>query len=225
MRIDDNSYYIKYYIDPDGKEFAFLTHYIDVYDNGYDVDDYSFDPHYFEYEDAGHHGINPDDSYAGTRILKRYYDRWVKRTVECKSEIERMAYTASTPYGKEWAVGDYLLFPMKEVFAQIDAKEAEKYPDDYVEEEIKYTGPELTLIQVTKNDSQNPEGFIILVGKYGADYDEEPRSIKYYLDYIDQSRLIPKEVYDKSTALICKTSTEIMAEIKRKVKEIEYIRV
>ena len=69
------------------------------------MDDYSFDPHYFEYEDAGHHGINPDDSYAGTRILKRYYDRWVKRTVECKSEIERMAYTASTPYGEEWAVG------------------------------------------------------------------------------------------------------------------------
>lgn len=223
MRIDDNSYYIKYYIDPDGIEFAYLTHYIKVWGDGYSVDDYSFDNNSFEFEDANHYGINPDDHFAGTRILKRYYDRWVKKVDDCKLEIERMANKYSKPYGQMWSVGDYLYFPMKEIFAELDAIEAEGYPDEYIGEENKYTGPELCLILVTKIDSEKPEGLEIRIDKYRTDYDDEPRLINYYWDYIEKSRRIPKEIYDKAKELICKEATEIMTEIKKKVSKIEKV--
>ncbi len=221
MRIDDNSFYIKYYIDPDGVEFAYLTHYIKVWDDGYAIDDYSFDNVSFSYEDAGHHGVDPDKHFAGTRILKRYYDRWVKKVDDCKLKIESIANKYSTPYGKKWSVGDYLYFPMKEIFAEEDAKEAEEFPDDYIEEDNKYTGPELCLILVTNADAEKPEGLEIRVNEYRTDYDDEPSPIDYYLDYIDKSRLIPKEIYDKAKELICKEATEIMAEIKKNVSKIE----
>ena len=223
MRIDDNSYYIKYYIDPDSVEFAYLTHYIKVWENGYSIDDYSFDNTSFEYEDASHHFIDTDERFAGTRILKRYYDKWVKKVDDCKLEIERMANKYSAPYGKKWSVGDYLYFPMKEIFAEEDAKEAEEFPNEYIEEDDKYTGPELCLILVTNADPEKPEGLEIGVNKYRTDYDDEPRPIDYYLDYIDKSRILPKEIYDKAKELICKEATEIMFEIKKKVSIIEKI--
>ena len=223
MRIDDNSYYIKYYIDPDGIEFAHLTHYIKVWDNGFSIDDYSFDNTSFEYEDASHYFVDTDDHFAGTRILKRYYERWVKKMDDCKLEIESMANNSSTPFGKKWSVGDFLYFPMKEIFAEEEAKEAEEFPDEYIEEDDKYTGPELCLILVTNADSEKPKGFKIRVNKYRTDYDNEPGPIDYYLDYIDKSRLISKDIYNKAKELICKEATEIMTDIKSKVSKIDKI--
>jgi len=218
MRIDDNSYYIKYVAYADGHEIAFLTHFINVWDDGYSVDEYTFYNDSFSFEDADYCGFNSDDHLAGTRILKRYYDRWVKKVDDCKLEIERMANKYSTPYGKKWSD---LYFPMKEIYAEEDAKEAEEYPDENIEEVNKYTGPELCLILVTNADSENPEGLELRVNKYSTDYDDEPSPIDYYLDYIDKSRLVPKEIYNKTKELICREATEIMTEIKKKVSRIE----
>ena len=64
---------------------------------------------------------------------------------------------------------------------------------------------------------------MIRIDKYRTDYDDEPRLINYYLDYIDKSRRIPKEIYDKAKELICKEATEIMTEIKKKVSKIEKV--
>lgn len=223
MRIEDNSYFIRYLVYTDGHEIAFLTHFIEVMGNGYSVDDYSFDKVSFRFEDASYHGVNPDDHLTGTRILKRYYDRWVKKVNDCKLGIESMANKYSTPYGKKWSAGDYLYFPMKEIFAEEDAKEAEEFPDEYIEEDNKYTGPELCLILVTNADSEKPEGLEIEVNKYHTIYDDEPRPIDYYLDYTEKSLIIPKEIFEKAKELICKEATEIMTEIKKKVSKIEKI--
>lgn len=223
MRIDENSYYIKYVI-VRGKEYAYLSHYKNVWSNGFTVDDYSFDNEGFCFEDAGHNGVNPDDKTAGTRIFKRYYDRWVKRIDNCKQEIERMANKHSFPYGKMWKGGDYLYFPLKEIYAEEYAKEAEDFPDEFIEEENKYNGPELCLVHVTNEDQQNPEGYEVRINNYRTEFDnddEEPGSLDYYLDYIDKSRLIPKEVFERAKELIHKEATEIMNEIKQKVSKIE----
>jgi hypothetical protein len=220
MRIKNNTYYVRCW-KIRGKEYTSLSHYKDVWNNGYTVDDYSFDNKSYHFEDAGHHGINPDDKFAGTKISKRYYDRWVKKVDDCKLEIESMANKYSKPYGNKWSVGDYLYFPMKEIFAEEDAKEKEEYPDEYIEEENKYNGPDLCLILVTKTDSEKPEGLEIRVDEYRTDYDDEPRPIDYYLNYIDKARIIPKEIYDKAKELIYKEATEIMCEIKKKVSKIE----
>jgi len=89
MRLDKDSYYIYYRTDRD-EEIAHMSHYIDVWDNGFSVDDYNIACNYIDYEDADWNGISPDDSRAGKRILKRYFDRWVKRINDCKKEIEQM---------------------------------------------------------------------------------------------------------------------------------------
>lgn len=222
MRIKKNTYYVKYWIVRE-EEYASLSHYKDVWSNGFTVDDYSFDNEGLGFEDAGHNGVNLDDKFAGTRISKRYYDRWVKKVNDCKQEIERMVKEQSSPYGGSWNVGDYLYYPLKEIYAEEEAKEKEENPDDYIEEDNKYNGPELYLILVTKIDSEKPEGLVIRIDKYRTDYDDEPRLINYYLDYIDKSRRIPKEIYDKAKELICKEATEIMTEIKKKVSKIEKV--
>ena len=217
MRIRNNTYYVRYWI-VRGKEYTSLSHYKDVWSNGYTVDEYSFDNKSFHFEDAGHYGINPDYKFAGTKISKRYFERWVKKMNDCKQEIERMVKEHSSPYGERWKVCDYLYFPLKEIFAEEDAKEIKEYPDEYIEEDNKYTEPELCLILVMKTDSEKPEGLEIRVNEYRTDYDDEQRPIDYYLNYIDKSRLIPKEIYDKAKELIHKEATEIMKEIKQKVK-------
>ena len=220
MRIEEKSCFIDYNI-VKGKEYAYLQHFKEIWDNGYSIDDHFFSSNAIGYEDAAHFGVNLDKVILGTRILKRYYDRWVKKADDCKLKIESMANKYSTPHGKQWSVGDYLYFPMKEIFAEEDAKEAEEYPDEYVEEENKYTGPSLYLVLVENNDPQDPQGITISVGPYSTDFEDEPSSINYFLDYIDKSRLISKEVFEKAKDLISKTSSEIMSEIRKKYKDVK----
>lgn len=217
MRIDDNSYYVKYSCHR-GIESAYLCHYIEVRDDGYYVDDYIITNKGFSYEKADWEGVSTDTKQAGTRILKRYFERWVNRINDCKLEIERLVNNNSFPYGKSWEVEDYLYFPLKEIYAEEDTKEAEEYPNEYAEKINKYNGPEFTLIHVTKSYPSMSEGYEVYVNEYSTDYvndDEDPSSLEYYLDYIDKSRLIPKEVYYKAIDLIRSEASGILKEIKQ----------
>ena len=223
MRIDDDSYYIKYSINPDGHESANFVHYIKVYDNGYTIDDFVVGKNCLSYEDADHSGINPDERFAGTRILRRYYDRWVKRIDDCKLEIEKLANMHSKPYGKTWVEDDYLYFPLKEIHAEEEAKEAEEFPDEYEEYENQYCGPELALLHITNIDSGNITGYFVTIGEYYTRHcDATPRIIENSIYYKEKTRLIPKDVFEKAKELISKVSSEIMADIKGMVFKIDY---
>ena len=211
MRIDDDSYYIKCYNEHD-EEWAYLTHYIEVWDNGYTIDDYTIDPNYIEFEDASHHGIDPDEVDAGKRILKRNFDRWVKRINNCKKEIEQLVKKDSTPNVGECSVGCCYYYPTKEI---IIAEYLEEFDEDMTEE----LGPEpdFCLFEVTDTQSGTlPKGRRIIVDKYTMSYDTEKEEIREdYVEGMAKSRCISKEIFDYAASLITSVSSGILEEIKK----------
>lgn len=70
MKLDKDSYYIKYWVNSNRSEHARMTHYKDVWSNGCLEDTYLIGQEGIYFEDAGWNGIDPDDSRAGKRILK-----------------------------------------------------------------------------------------------------------------------------------------------------------
>ena len=90
MRIDDHSYYLRYFKNAKRGESADLVYYKEVWDNGFTIDEFNIDENGLSFENANWNGINTDDSRAGTRILKRYYDRWVKLIEEARNKIVKL---------------------------------------------------------------------------------------------------------------------------------------
>ena len=218
MRLENDSYYIKHWITPNGEESAMTAHYIEVWSNGFCVDTYGFSPNRIHFEDASCNGVDPDDKNKGKRILKRYYVGWEKRVMDCKTEIERIATNNSSPYGKAWLVGDYLYFPLKEIYAQLEAEELEEVgllKDDL--DEGNYEGPELCLVHVTKADPEKPEGTMVCLDKYRIEVVSKPIPIPY-LDFTEQALSISKDVYERAESIISEVSSDILEEIKQKCK-------
>lgn len=118
MRIDENSYYLRYFVNKHKEESASLVHYKDVWDNGFCLDSYVFSNNIISFEDASWTGVSPDDRYAGTRILGRYFNRWAKKVEECKKEIESMAKRHAVPCYKPLEVGDNLYMDLKTILAE-----------------------------------------------------------------------------------------------------------
>ena len=182
MRLEKDSYYINLWITPNGEELAIAEHFIEVWSNGFRVDTYEFSPNRIDFEDASYNGVNPDDKNKGKRILKRYYDRWEKRVMDCKTEIERIATNNSSPYEKAWSVGDYLYFPLKEIYAQLEAEELEEeglLEDDL--DEGTYEGPELCLAHITKADPEKPEGTMVCLDKYCIEVVSKPNPSRIWI--------------------------------------------
>lgn len=210
MKLDKDSYYIKYCVSSNGSEHSRMTHYKDVWSNGYWEDTYLIDQEGIYFEDASWSGIDPDDSRAGKRILKRYYDRWEKRVIDCKTEVERIAKENASPLEKACQAGDYLYFPLKEIYAKLDAEELE----EELEEET-YDGLELYLVRITNADPDKLEGLGIHIDKNWVRVDSQPKPIPY-LDFMEQGLHIPKNVYERAKNLISSLTLEIIEEIKQK---------
>lgn len=219
MRLEKDSYYINLLITPNGEELAIAEHFIEVWSNGFRVDTYEFSLNRIDFEDASYNGVNPDDKNKGKRILKRYYDRWEKRVLDCKTEIERIAKNNLSPYKKAWSVGDYLYFPLKEFYAQLEVEELEEeglLEDDL--DEGAYEGPELCLAHITKVDSEKPQGTMVCLDKYRIEVVSKPRPIPY-LDFTGQALSISKDVYERAESIISEVSSIILEEIKQKCKK------
>ncbi len=210
MKLDKDSYYIKYWVNSNGSEHARMTHYKDVWSNGCLEDTYLIGQEGIYFEDAGWNGIDPDDSRAGKRILKRYYDGWEKRVIDCKTEVERIAKENASPLVKACSVGDCLYFPLKEIYAQLEEEELE----EELEEET-YDGPELCLFQITNADPDKLEGLGIHIDKNWVRVDSQPKPIPY-LDFMEQGLHIPRNVYERAKNLISSLTLEIIEEIKQK---------
>lgn len=214
MKLDKDSYYIKYWVTSDGSDCARMTHYIDVWDNGFFVDTYCFSQHRISFEDASWNGVNPDDSHEGKRILKRYYDRWAKRVIDCKTRIEQLANENASPYDNNWSIGDCLYIPLKEIYAKLDAEEMEEGIDVEDVDEAPYDGPEFCLVQITNGDPDKLEGLGIHIDKNWVRVDSHPNPIPY-MDFMEQALHIPQNVFESAKNLISSISSEIIEEIKR----------
>lgn len=172
MRIDDNSCFLRYFVNPQKEEFADLVHYKEVWYNGYRLDSYAFSNNHISFEDASWTGVSPDGRYAGTRILRRYFDRWAKRVEDCKIEIESMAKRHAVSCNKPLEVGDFLYVDIKSILDD---------NDDYDEVYDEYEGPDLYLLKITNADKSDPKGIEIVTNKYDLYYRDVPSSMKEYL--------------------------------------------
>ena len=216
MRIDDNSFYLRYFEDTKSGESADLVFYKEVWDNGYTIDEYSINENGIYYEDATWSGINTDDSRAGTRILRRYYDRWVKAIEEARNKIEKLVMVHETLLNRKIMIGDCLYTPWKEILEEEDAAEREELGDDYEEDEDKYKGPNFWIMYVTGINESEIEGYLISIDKYDIKYRSYPKA--YNLDYMDRAIVIPNRVYEETKTIIKTTTATLLAEMKQRVQ-------
>ena len=208
MKIDDDSYYIRYKSDEKFGESAAFTHYIEVWDNGFAIEQYLIEKDDIDWEDAEWTGIDPDKIDIGKRILRRYYDRWEKRIVECDKTIEQLVKKSASPYNGNLAVGDCLYIPLKEIHI---ATYLEEFDED-VSDEFG-DSPYYCLVKVTSVEPV-PQGNVIFVDEYWTMNKNEPFK-EYVMNNVGKSLSIPHEVFDRAANLITKVTTEILAEIKQ----------
>lgn len=223
MTIQNDTYYIRYFVyGKKGIENANLCHYKEVWGNNYSVDEYSLDNEGLTFEDAFWSGVSTDDCRAGTKIAKEDYDVWVKRIENCKKIIEKMVYKYSSPYGKMWKAGDYLLFPQKEIIAEEEKCLRDGYYYSFDDEEDKYDGPDFCLLHIINADLQRMEGKVVSIDVYDMKcYNiDKTNPISWYLEHMDKSLLIPKLLFEIAEELIRSTSMNIAQEIKQKVQQI-----
>lgn len=109
MRIKDDTCFVRHLIGPDD-EFVFLTHYLEIWDNGYSTDSYNIDFEYIYYEGANYHGFDPDlIDDPGTYITKKQFITWTEQIQQAKKTTVRMLHETATPINRNIEEGDYLL--------------------------------------------------------------------------------------------------------------------
>ena len=216
MRIDDHSYYLRYFKNAKRGESADLVYYKEVWDNGFTIDEFNIDENGLSFENANWNGINTDDSRAGTRILKRYYDRWVKLIEEARNKIVKLISAYDTHLTRNIMIGDCLYIPWKEIIEEEEATEREELGDDYEEDEDKYKGPNFWIMYVTGINESEIEGYLISIDKYDIKYRSYPKA--YNLDYMDRAIVIPNRVYEETKTIIKTTTATLLAEMKQRVQ-------
>lgn len=208
MKIDNNSYYIRYWLYK-GKEYADVTHYIKVWWNGERDDCFDFSRGHMGFEDASWTGIDSDEIDVGKTVRKKDFSKWKRWVTMCQKKIEQMAKQNSSPFGGKLSVGDCLYFPLKEILI---AEYLEEFGEDITKEEGPY--PYYSLVHVT-NTEPEPQGTEVYVQRYRTENYTEPKSLSDYMKYINKAFIIPREVYDYAADLINRVSSEILEEIKK----------
>lgn len=116
MKRDDNSYYIRYYIAPDGSEFAYLGHCLDVQDDGWSEDFfYTIDENGIQFEDIDtpFNYFDPEDNSVGTRITEYEFLEMARILEGIRSKIENLVKNQKNPLNRDITIGDYLYFPSR----------------------------------------------------------------------------------------------------------------
>ena len=208
MKIDNNSYYIRYWLYK-GKEYADVTHYIKVWWNGERDDCFDFSRGHMGFEDASWTGIDSDEIDVGKTVRKQDFSKWKRRVTMCQKKIEQMAKQSAITFEGELTVGDCLYIPSKDIYI---ADWMEEFNEDISKEEGPY--PCFDLIHIT---STNPElqGTVVYIDRYCNEFFSEPRSLENFRELIEKSFYIPQEVFDNAANLLIKVSSEILEEIKK----------
>lgn len=219
MRIDDHSYYLRYFKNAKRGESADLVYYKEVWDNGFTIDEFNIDENGLSFENANWNGINTDDSRAGTRILKRYYDKWVKLIEEARNKIVKLISAYDTHLTRNIMIGDCLYIPWKEIIEEEEATEREELGDDYEEDDNKYDGPDFWMLYVTGINEKEIEGHLISIDQWNTWYRPYPKT--YSHKSLDRTIAIPKDAFEEAKNIIKTTVFTLLAEMKQKVNTIE----
>ena len=209
MRIDENSYYLK--CDPDkrtGKCSVHLSHYKEVWDDGFTVDDYIIYEDGYYFEDAGHSGVNIYRTNLGTRILAREFNHWVNMLKALNEEILKMARQESKPLTRTPQVGDWLFY--------------EYEPDEEEQKWGDYRWSSFIKVEEDLGDSFRINSMGI--SRHGIDImkDEDVDDTENIQpkdeDMFCKAMLIDESVYQKAVELINKTTRRIIEETQKRVK-------
>ena len=202
MKIDENSYFIRYYTAPDGSEFAYLYHCIEICDDGWSEDFfYTIDENGIEFEDIDtpFNYFDQDDNYVGTLITEYEFLEMTRRIEDTRSKIVNLVKNQIIPLDRDITIGDYLYFSS--------------------EGNSNCENRNIAMIHVTGITENGVKGSFININKYETyyypDYDEDE-----YKDF-EGPMIIPKEVFKKAKNIIKTTSAILLAEMKKKVTRIE----
>ena len=201
MRIDENSYYLK--CGPDkrtGKCSVHLSHYKEVWDNGFTVDDYIIYEDGYYFEDAGHSGVNIYRTNLGTRILAREFNHWVNMLKALNEEILKMARQESKPLTRTPQVGDWLFYEYE------------------IDEEDPYDYPCSEIMQIEEDLGSEYKYRWLCVQKYGIRKSEQAGIELKDEDMFCKAMLIDESVYQKAVELMSKTTRRIIEEAGKRAR-------
>lgn len=197
MQIEGDTCYVRHFARTD-EEFVFLTHYIEVWENGYTVDDYIIYNEDIYYENAGHHGVDPDEKYAGTYIMKKQYLRWTRQIEQAKETAVKMLQQTASPINRNLEVGDFIFYTW------IDDEEDEEFRYDNA-----YYGMRIVEIKDDCLFVQN-----ILIGEHSFDSCDDVRCHESLNDILRNSCFITSEAFISTHDYMRNFCKHLLEEIK-----------
>ena len=209
MRIDENSYYLKCDIDKrTGKCSVHLSHYKEVWDDGFTVDDYTVYEDGYYFEDAGWNGVSIYKINLGTRILAREFNHWINMLKVLNDDILKIARRESKPLTRTPQVGDWLYY-------EYEPDEEEQKWGDYhwscfikVEEDL---GDSFRINSMVIDR----HGFYIMRNKSAGDIENiQPKDE----DMFCKATLIDESIYHRAVELISKTTQRIIEEAGKRMR-------
>ena len=206
MQIEGDTCYVRHFARAD-EEFVFLTHYIEVWENGYLSDVYNIDVEDIYYEKAGHHGVDPDEKYAGTYIMKKQYLRWTMQIEQAKKTAVKMLQQSASPINRNIEVGDYILYTW------IDDEDDEEFRNNNA-----YYGMRIVEIKDDCLFVQN-----ILIGEHSFDSSDELQCHESLNDILRNSCFITAKAFISTHDYMRNFCKHLLEEIKIHARTTEQI--
>ena len=209
MKMENDSYYIKYH-NNNGNESASFCYYYDVHKDGFSFKDYTIYDSDISYEDGGWSGKSPYSFDCGMRITARKFHRWTDEIERTKKKLIELGKGAGIITVNELEEGIC-------VFCNIPPYDPE---DEYDKEWFCF----LEIISVDNEYISAKE--IMIDPNYFKSSKEVIKIKKEDESWLSEAlkknwvKLIDKSVFLRATEIFNPLPKKIMAEIK---KEVEYI--
>ena len=211
MKMENDSYYIKYH-NNNGDESASFCYYYDVHKDGFSFKDYTIYDNDISYEHGSWYDKSPYSFDCGTQITARKFHRWTDEIERIKKKIIELGKGAGIATVNELKEGDC-------VFCNIPPYDPE---DEYDKEWFCFW-------EITSVDNDIIHAKEIVIDPYSFGYSKgvtriEKREEEYWLNDALKNgciKLIDKSVFLRAVEIFTPLPKKIMAEIKEEVECVE----
>ena len=211
MKMENDSYYIKYH-NNNGNESASFYYYYDVHKDGFSFKDYTIYDNDISYEHGGWSGKSPYSFDCGMQITARKFHRWADEIERTKKKIIELGKGAGIATVNELKEGDC-------VFCDIPPYD----PED------KYDYEWFCFWEIISVDNDIIHAKEIVIAPYSFRCSKgvtriEKREEEYWLNDALKNgciKLIDKSVFLRAVEIFTPLPKKIMAEIKEEVECVE----
>jgi hypothetical protein len=197
-----------------GKEYTHISHYTDIWDNGFSVDEYSISDSGIYFEAAEHVGSAQLVRTPCTRIFARQFNHWVKELVTAKHQVINIGKEniLSPSSVKELRDGDYVFG----IDQSCDEEEESDYGTSYFFFEIKAVNNGTLMVNklnLTKN-----------VFDYRENLKVTCEEDSWFSRILSRGNvfLINSETFLRVVGVLKSLTTKLMTEVTGQVKEMSY---